>query len=134
MKIIEKGHRKGEKRQQQKIKPYTISTYDNESNSIEDGMSQFSNNDAFLILGVNLDDPLYKFHKEILELKFKIIRTMAFSFYKPEEYALINYICHITEEKFKNVFWAILSIEKEHQSRIEKNVDQHLVVKKQDII
>jgi hypothetical protein len=81
-----------------------------------------------------MEDPVYKFHKESLELKHKIIRMLAFSFYKPEEYALINYICHITEEKFKGVIWTILNAEKEHPSRIEKNMDQHLVVKKQDII
>jgi hypothetical protein len=62
------------------------------------------------------------------------VRTLAFTFYKPEEYALINSICHASEQKFKTVIWTILGRDKEHQTKVERDIEQHLAIKKQELI
>jgi hypothetical protein len=50
---MKKDHRKSDKKQVKSKTYQNQNSYDNESNSLEEGLSQFSNNDQ-LSLGINL--------------------------------------------------------------------------------
>lgn len=70
---------------------------DGDSYTNQEGISAMSNNDPFAP-NVQLapeSSPLHLFHKSVLTLKCKIIRLLAFLFYKPDEYGMVNYICHV---------------------------------------
>ena len=62
---------------------------------------------------MNLDTlPLFVYHRNSLILKHKIVRTLAFCFYRPEEYAIINYMCSIIEGIYKTEIGKLIALDK----------------------
>jgi hypothetical protein len=82
------------------------------------------------------NNELYKFNKEYMSLKHKIIRTFGFCFYSIEEYGLLNYICNLTENKFKHEIGILMvtsDIYQDNEHRVEKDIETKLYIKKDEL-